>query len=48
MAIYGYCRVSTRGQVDGNSLEGQKDEILKYSNAIILKSNLPEKNYRPL
>lgn len=34
--IYGYCRVSTRGQVDGHSLEQQKNEILeKYSNAII-------------
>lgn len=34
--IYGYCRVSTRKQLDGNSLEQQKQEILsKYSNAVI-------------
>lgn len=29
--IYGYCRVSTRGQLEGNGLEAQKQEIeLKY------------------
>ena len=44
MAIYGYCRVSTRGQVDGNSLEGQRDEILaKYSNAIIYQEQFTGK-----
>ena len=34
--IYGYCRVSTKKQLDGNSLEQQKQEILsKYDNALI-------------
>lgn len=34
--IYGYTRVSARNQVDGNSLEQQRNEILaKYPNAII-------------
>lgn len=34
--IYGYARVSTRGQLEGNGLESQKIEILnKYSNAEI-------------
>ena len=37
--IYGYARVSTKGQAkDGNSLEAQEQEILKkYENAIIYK-----------
>lgn len=37
--VYGYCRVSTKGQAsDGNSLEAQEQEILaKYENAIIYK-----------
>lgn len=36
--IYGYCRVSSKGQLDNNSLEQQQEEILsKYSNAIIYK-----------
>ena len=34
--IYGYCRVSSKGQVENNSLEQQQQEILsKYDNAII-------------
>lgn len=35
--IYGYCRVSSRGQaIDGNSLEAQEKEILsKYADAVI-------------
>lgn len=34
--IYGYCRVSTKKQLEGNSLEQQKQEILsKYNNAVI-------------
>lgn len=38
--IYGYCRVSTKGQVDNNSLEQQQGIILeKYSGAEILKEN---------
>ena len=37
--VYGYCRVSTKGQaVDGNSLDAQEKEILaKYENAIVYK-----------
>ena len=36
MKIYGYCRVSSRGQLDNYSLEQQKQEILsKYDNAKI-------------
>ncbi|WP_288476846.1 recombinase family protein [uncultured Clostridium sp.] len=33
--IYGYCRVSTKGQIENNSLDQQKEEIKsRYSNAI--------------
>lgn len=36
--IYGYCRVSSKGQLDNNSLEQQETEILtKYDNTIIYK-----------
>lgn len=36
--IYGYCRVSTRKQLEGNSLEQQKQEILsRYENAVIIQ-----------
>jgi DNA invertase Pin-like site-specific DNA recombinase len=36
--IYGYCRVSSRGQLDNNSFEQQETEILnKYENSIIIK-----------
>lgn len=35
---YGYCRVSTKGQLEGNGLESQEQEILnKYPNAKIIK-----------
>ena len=38
--IYGYCRVSTKGQADNNSFEQQERVILeKYSNAIIAKES---------
>lgn len=38
--IYGYCRVSTKGQLEGNSLEQQKEEILnRYENAEIIKES---------
>lgn len=34
--IYGYCRVSTRGQLEGNGIQAQEKEILsKYENAVI-------------
>ena len=36
--IYGYCRVSSKGQLDNNSFEQQETEILnKYEKAIIIK-----------
>lgn len=36
--IYGYCRVSTKGQLDGNSLEDQSEKILKeYPDAKIIQ-----------
>lgn len=36
--VYGYCRISTRGQLEGNGLESQEQEILsKYQNAEIIK-----------
>lgn len=36
--IYGYCRVSTRGQLENNSLDQQEQEILsKYGSATIYK-----------
>lgn len=36
--IYGYCRVSSKGQLDNNSLKQQEGVILeKYNNAIIYK-----------
>lgn len=36
--IYGYCRVSSRGQLDNNSFEQQEKEILsKYGDATICK-----------
>lgn len=36
--IYGYCRVSTKGQLEGNGLEVQREEILsKYDNAKIIE-----------
>lgn len=38
--IIGYCRVSTRGQLDGNSLEEQSKKILeRYSNAEIIEES---------
>ena len=41
MAIYGYCRVSTRSQMDGNSLEAQKEQILRdYPSAVIVEEQI--------
>jgi len=38
--IIGYCRVSTKGQLDGNSIEEQSSKILKrYSNAKIVEES---------
>lgn len=48
MKVYGYCRVSTRGQVDGNSLDNQKDEILeRYPNAEIIEEAYSGAKERP-
>lgn len=39
--IYGYCRVSSRSQLDNNSLELQEREILgRYENAVIYKEQI--------
>lgn len=39
--IYGYCRVSSRGQLDNTSLELQEIEILdRYENALIYKEQI--------
>lgn len=48
--IYGYARVSTRGQVDGNSLEQQEREILdRYSAAKVYKEQFTgTKTDRPI
>ena len=38
--IIGYCRVSTKGQLDGNSIEEQSQKILdRYSNAEIIEES---------
>ena len=38
--VYGYCRVSTKGQLEGNGIESQKNEILnKYYNAEIFEES---------
>lgn len=42
--IYGYCRISTKGQIDNNSIEQQSTEILnKYSNAKIVEEQFTGK-----
>lgn len=48
--IYGYARVSTKTQLDGNGLEQQVSEILKiYQNAIIYKESFSGKTMdRPI
>lgn len=47
--IYGYVRVSSKSQLDNNSLEQQEQEILKeYPNAIIVKEQFTAKSiHRP-
>lgn len=35
--VYGYCRVSTKGQLDGNSIDEQSDKIKKrYPDAVLI------------
>lgn len=50
MKIIGYCRVSTRKQIDNNSFEQQKQEILaKYDNAEIYQEQFTGKTiHRPI
>ena len=50
MKIIGYCRVSTRKQIDNNSFEQQKQEILsKYENAEIYQEQFTGKTiHRPI
>lgn len=48
--IYGYCRVSSKSQLDNNSLELQEKEILeRYDNALICKEQISGiKSDRPI
>ena len=47
--IIGYCRVSTKGQLDGNSIEDQKNNILqRYSNAEIVEESYSGAKERPI
>ena len=48
--IYGYCRVSSRGQLENNSLDLQEREILnRYENAVIYKEQISGiKSERPI
>lgn len=47
--IIGYCRVSTKGQLDGNSLEEQSTKILeRYSNAKIVEESYSGAKERPI
>nr|WP_297940060.1 recombinase family protein [uncultured Lachnoclostridium sp.] len=47
--IYGYCRVSTKGQLEGNSIEDQTNAIKeKYENAQIIIENYSAAKERPI
>ena len=47
--IYGYCRVSTRGQLDGNSIEEQENKIRKdYPSAEIIVESYSGAKERPI
>ncbi|HAU85126.1 MAG TPA: resolvase [Lachnospiraceae bacterium] len=47
--IYGYLRVSTKGQLDGNSIEDQTQEILKkYDNATLITESYSAAKERPI
>ena len=47
--IIGYCRVSTKGQLEGNSIEEQKNNILqRYSNAEIVEESYSGAKERPI
>lgn len=48
MKVYGYCRVSTKGQVARNSLDNQRDEILnRYPDAEIIEEAFSGAKERP-
>lgn len=48
MKVYGYCRVSTKGQVAKNSLDNQRDEILnRYPDAEIIEEAFSGAKERP-
>ncbi|EES49980.1 recombinase family protein [Clostridium botulinum] len=47
--IYGYVRVSTKGQLDGNSIEEQTNKILKqYENARLVEESQSGAKERPI
>lgn len=47
--IYGYCRVSTKGQLDGNSIEEQTRAIISiYTNAEIITESYSGAKERPI
>lgn len=47
--VYGYCRVSTRGQLDGNSIKEQQDAIISiYNNAKIIVESRSGAKCRPV
>ena len=47
--IYGYLRVSTKGQLDGKSIEEQTQEILKkYDNATLITESYSAAKERPI
>lgn len=47
--VVGYCRVSTKGQLDGNSIQEQSEKILeKYPNAKIVEESYSGAKERPI
>lgn len=47
--VYGYCRVSTKGQLDGNSIEEQTNAIKgKYEHAVIIIESYSAAKGRPI
>lgn len=47
--VVGYCRVSTKGQLDGNSIQEQSEKIKeKYPNAVIIEESYSGAKERPI
>ena len=47
--VVGYCRVSTKGQLDGNSIQEQAEKIKsKYPNAVIFEESYSGAKERPI